>query len=175
MRLVLDESFDEFTLIFVDNILCVSKTFQEHIEHLENIFRRILHCNMTLNIQKSQFFKEEVRFLGFIFSDDGMRPDPRKIQAIQEFPVPKNQKQVRGFLGLCQFFSKFLRTYADTVKPILHLTGKKSTFLWTELEQTAFEDIKQKFLNCVMLHFPDTSKPYKRMQVTSPLQDVYTS
>lgn len=160
MRLVLDEQFQEFTIIFVDDIMCISKTFEEHIEHLSKIFNRIQECGMTINLTKSQFFKDEAKFLGFIFNNQGIQPDPMKIESIKNFPRPKNQKELKGFLGLCQFYSRFIRNYSTTIQPLLHLTGKKEKFIWTSKEQIAFQETKNRFLDCVMLEYPDIKRTY---------------
>lgn len=84
----LGKRIDEYALVFVDDILCVSKTFEEHIEHLQNIFKHLQHANMTINLCKSEFGKDKIKFLGHIISTKGINTDPEKAQAIRDFPTP---------------------------------------------------------------------------------------
>lgn len=115
---------DEYTLVFVDDILCVSKTFQEHLVHLKNIFEKFRNANMTINIAKSEFGKEEVKFLGHVISTKEISTDPEKIEAIQKFPAPRNIKQLKSFLGLANYYSKFFNRYSDSTAPLLTLLTK---------------------------------------------------
>ena len=99
-RQALGSEVDPYTIVFVDDILVVSKTLDEHIEHLSAIFHKFRQANVTLNLDKCEFIKSSIQFLGHIISSSGIQPDPTKISSITKFPIPKNLKGLRAFLGL---------------------------------------------------------------------------
>ena len=84
----LGNEVEKYTLVFVDDILCVSQTFVEHLQHLKNIFEKLRSASMTLNLRKLEFGKEEIKFLGHLILVEGITTDPEKVKAIQEFPTP---------------------------------------------------------------------------------------
>lgn len=116
---------DGFLKSFVDDLLCMSKDFDEHMIHLEKIFQRFLKHNLRINFQKSKFFQLEVKFLGHVISPDGIKPDPEKIKSIKNFSCPRNVKELQSFLGFVNFYTKFVRKYSDLLVPLLNLLKKK--------------------------------------------------
>lgn len=160
MDAVFRDPVDDFAIFFVDDILCNSGNFNEHCHHLENIFSRLADANMTINLNKSNFIVPEVKFLGYIINEKGIKPDPRKVELIKQFPKPKNTKQLKSFLGLTNFYQRFCRGYSDYIKPLLRLTSKKQKWQWTKFDDEQFKLIKEKFLETVMLHHVDYNKPY---------------
>lgn len=89
-----------------------------------------------------------------------LKTDPGKIRAIQGFPIPRKLKQIRAFLGLCNFYRRFIPNYSESIAPLCELLRKGKTWKWDEKEQEAFENIKNKFIDTIMLHHPDFNKPY---------------
>ena len=129
---------------FVDDTLVTSESVQ-HLQHVEELLTRLEKNNLTLNLSKSNFFKKETKFPGFIITTEGIKPDPNKVQGITEFPTPKNVKELRGFLGLVKFYSKFSSKHAEETVPLLHLIKKGVPWKWDENMQGYFNTVKQLF------------------------------
>ena len=117
-------------LIYLDDIIIYSQTFEEHLHRLENFFQQLELHGLKLKGSKCEFFKHQVNYLGHVVSDQGIQTDPEKISALKEWPVPSNIKELRSFLGFAGYYRKFVREYAKLVKPlndllIGHSTSKK--------------------------------------------------
>ena len=111
----------DHVISFVDDTLITSESTEQHLKHLEVLLARLEINNLTLNLSKSNFLEKETKFLGFILTTEGIKPDPEKIQGIMDFPAPKNIKQLSGFLGLINFYSKFSNKHAAETLPLLSL------------------------------------------------------
>ena len=94
----------EITLLYMDDIISISNTFDEGIHRIERIFQRLRHAKLKLKPIRCIFFQKESGCLGHIVSESGISTDPEKINAVKEWPVPKSAKQVRSFLGLCSYY-----------------------------------------------------------------------
>lgn len=101
--------------------------------------------NITLNFDKCEFEKERVTFLGHVISAKGTEPDPGKIQAIKDYTSPKNKKQLQGFLGTVDFYSKFSSQFAFEIVPMLELLRKRSKCQWKPKHEEAFARVKNLF------------------------------
>lgn len=148
----------EFTCNFIDDLLCISKSFEEHLEHLNRLLECLSQNGMTINFKKTAFFREEVEFLGHILTPEGIKPQEKKIRMIKDFQEPKNQKHLRGFLGFINYYAKFVRQYADEIKPLLKLLKKDTKWLWGDEEKRTFNRIKQCFTNDMFIYHIDPSK-----------------
>lgn len=156
---VLKDDFDKGIMIYVDDILCASATFEEHVEQLNYVFNKLEKAGFTLKLSKSKFFQLQIPFVGHIINQEGICPDPNKIQAIRDFPTPSNLKRLRAFLGLCNYYTRFVDKYAECTEPLLKLLRNQETWVWKQEQQEAFEHIKEKFLKAVMINHPDFDKP----------------
>jgi len=154
------DEINDFLLLYVDDMLCQSDSFEEHMKHLEQIFKKFSDSGMTINFEKSSFCRKEVTFLGFKLSEKGIEQNYEKTKVILDFPTPKNHKQVKAFLGMTNFYNKFVEKYSDLIHPLLHLTSKRTKFIWTEKEDIAFKNIKEAFLKTNYLAFPDPNKEF---------------
>ena len=105
-------------LIFLDDILIFSSTFEEHLERMESVFKRLDQHNLKLKPSKCEFFKKSVTYLGHLISDQGISTDPKKVQAVKEWPVPHNVKTLRQWLGFTSYYRKFIEGYAQIVQPL---------------------------------------------------------
>lgn len=148
------------TINFVDDLLCMSETFEDHIKHLKEIFDRLEENGLTISLEKSAFFRKKIKFLGHVLTSEGIHPDPEKIAAIHNFPAPKNIKQLRGFLGLINYYTKFTKEHSEATIPLLELTRKNQPWRWNETEVKAFQNVKSKFIDSVVLSYPDHKKPF---------------
>ena len=113
-----------FYLTFIDVIFCASENVHQHLQHLELLFHRLMENISKINLKKSHFFRSEVKFLGHILTSTGIKPDPEKIETIQNFSRPRNLKELRGFLGLINFHTKFSKNHAAKIVPLLELLKK---------------------------------------------------
>lgn len=147
-------------LVYVDDILIFSKTFEEHLTHLEQVFSRLKKANLTLKPSKCRFGVAKVNYLGHVLSKDGVQVDNSKIEIVQNYPAPNNQHEVRQFLGLCNFYRKFVKDYAKITVPINELLHKNYEFKWTDKCQTAFDTLKSALTSAPILAYADMSKPF---------------
>lgn len=101
----------KFTLVYVDDILIHSPNFEQHLKHLHFVSDRLREANLKLQPKKCQFAAQHVEYLGHFFSKKGIDVNPAKVEAIKSFPVPRNQKQLCSFLGLSNYYRKFVKEY----------------------------------------------------------------
>ncbi|CAC5379676.1 Retrovirus-related Pol polyprotein from transposon 297 [Mytilus coruscus] len=152
----------QFVLVYVDDILVFSKSFEEHLSHLEQVFTRLRDANLTLKPSKCVFAAKDVKYLGHIISKEGIKVDPEKTKAISTFPVPTRKKQVRSFLGMCNYYRRFVDSYSKIVTPLNGLLKKERerSFKWNKECQVAFDNLKQALLTPPVLAYPDMNKPF---------------
>lgn len=160
MDIILGPEVRNFVHTYIDDLLLVSPNFEEHLKHLKMLFQRLSEANLTININKTKFLQTHVKYLGFVLSKNGIETDSDKIVAIQNFPRPKNQKQLRAFLGVCNFYRKFVNKYSHETQPLLHLLRKGSRWNWTDTEELAFNKVKRLFLQTIILKFPNYQKTF---------------
>ena len=150
----------KYALTYIDDVLVYSKSFEDHLVHLEEVFKRFQEANLKLKPSKCYFAKTELDFLGHVVSRNGVRPNENKVKAVKDFPVPKNVKQVRSFLGLSGYYRKFVKDYAKIASPLFKLTKKSEKFVWTEPCQEAFDKLKRALVSSPVLAYPDFSKTF---------------
>ncbi|MDW0331167.1 MAG: reverse transcriptase family protein [Nitrososphaeraceae archaeon] len=124
MNKVLKEYIDRFVAVFIDDIIVYSNSFEEHCGHLQMLFDKLETANLALNKEKCEMFKRELRFLGHKINKHGIQPDPQKIEKVQNFPIPKNVRQIKGFLGLASYYRKFIKDFSKIAKLLNNLTKK---------------------------------------------------
>ena len=107
---------------YLDDIIIVTETFEEHLKWLNHVLRRIKDADLTINREKSEFYRNEVKFLGVLVNRDGFKPEPDKVAPILDYPAPKNLKPLRRFLGMASWYRKFLPDLATIAGPLTQLT-----------------------------------------------------
>ncbi len=142
-------------LIYLDDLILYSSSFGEHIERLEEVLQRLGDAGLKLKPSKCDLFKKEVLFLGHVVSQDGVKPDPKKIEAVQEWPIPKNITGVRSFLGFCSYYRRFIAGFATIASPLNRLLEAGQTFLWTDECQTAFDKLKEVLTSYEVMAYPN--------------------
>lgn len=145
---------------YVDDILIHSNSMDDHINHIKFTLKQLAQYGMTINIEKSVLLKKEIPFLGHILSTTGIKKDPSKIEAIELFQKPKNIKQLRSFLGLTNFYSKYADKYRDTCRPLYQLEKKDVKWKWGEEEQIAFDNVKVLLSREVELTHPNYNQEF---------------
>lgn len=147
--------------VYLDDIIVASETFEEHIKLLEEVAKRLREANLSINLQKSQFCRFEVPFLGYLLSCDGLKPDPSKVQAILDFEAPKTIRQIRRFLGMVNYYRRFIGDFSEIPAPISDLlAGKPKIVRWTSEAEQAFRKIKERLITAPILANPDFDKEF---------------
>ena len=147
-------------IAYVDDIICFSKNMSDHIRHLDQIFKRLNEAGLKLKPSKCHFAAKEVKYLGHIISAKGVKPNPEKVEIVSSFPVPKTAKEVRSFLGLTNYYKRFILDYSKIAAPLFKLLRKDLTFKWTDECQHAFQDLRQCLTTQPVIGFPDMKKPF---------------
>ena len=168
-------------LIYLDDVIIFSSTFEEHLDRLEAVFTRLQQHNLKLKASKCEFMKSKVTYLGHVVSQDGIQTDPDKTEAVRTWPVPKSVKDVRAFLGFTGYYRRFIQNFARIARPMNDLLigqgnntkgkrpraktsdtkTKKTPFIWLNKQQEAFKTLKDKLLHPPVLAYADYSLPFK--------------
>lgn len=146
---------------YLDDIIIASETFEEHLECIGKVVNRIHQFGLTINREKSHFCRKEVNYLGYVLSSKGLKIDPEKIRPILEYPAPKNLKQLRRFLGMAGWYSRFIDNFSEKKVPLTKLLSKNCPWNWEPEQQAAFEWIKQAIVTAPVLIRPDFSLPFQ--------------
>ena len=135
-------------LIYLDDVIVFSQTFDDHLRHLSLVFDRLRIANLKLKPSKCKFGCKTVQYLGFIATPDGISPDSGKVASVRDYPVPTTLKQLRALLGLANYYRRFISNFAHIANPLTQLTRKNQPFVWTEQCQQAFDTLKQTLISC---------------------------
>ncbi|CAK1591326.1 unnamed protein product [Parnassius mnemosyne] len=146
--------------VYLDDIVVYSHDLNSHIQNLASVFSRLRNYNLKLQPDKCEFLCKEVAYLGHLINNDGVKPNPEKLKAISEFPVPKCAKDIISFLGLVSYYRRFIPDFSKLAKPLTSLLKKHTPFCWKNEQQLAFEVLKEKLTTSRVLAYPDFSKPF---------------
>ena len=124
------------------------------------VFERILEANFKLNLGKCTIAAREVAYLGHVVSASGVTPDMNKVEAIRNFPLPRNVRDVRAFLGLAGYYRTFIKDFAALSKPLTILMRKDTKFQWSETQQNSFDALKEALTSESVLAHPEFDKPF---------------
>ena len=141
-------------LVYLDDIIVFSRTFEEHLVRLDEVFQRLKNANLKLKPSKCCFAQPQVMFLGHVVSRNGVHTDPSKTARVREWPVPANATEVRAFLGLASYYRRFVQDFSSIAAPLTDLTRKRQTFKWTEEHSSAFALLKEKLCSAPVLAYP---------------------
>ena len=149
----------QFILVFFDDILIYSRTFDDHLQHLTIALQVLRDNQLFAKLRKCFFVQHNIEYLGHVISSQGVITDPKKIEAIMNWPQPATLKQLRGFLGLTGYYKRFVRNYGKITKPLTDMF-KKIAFQWMEQGSRAFEELKQAKVTALVLALPYFSKEF---------------
>ncbi|UYV70724.1 hypothetical protein LAZ67_8000379 [Cordylochernes scorpioides] len=154
MHTVLGPLLNKKAFCYLDDVIIPAKDWREMIERLREVLERIRSAKLTLKPSKCEFGRREVEFLGYVISTGGLKPGPRKIKAIEECPEPKNVHYIRRFLGLTNFFRRFVKDFARKAEPLSRLTKKGSQFEWKEEQRRSFGGLRKDLVEYpVLAHY----------------------
>ena len=157
----LNRYLDICCLVYLDDILIYSSDLAQHKKDVRNIMETIRKAGMKLKPSKCEFHKNETEYLGFIINPEGVRADPVKTRAIEQWETPKTVKDIQCFTGFCNFYRRFINGFSRIVRPLYQLTTKKGkeNWIWRKKEQNSFDQMKKSLTTApVLVHF-DPNKP----------------
>ena len=157
---VLRPLLDRCVIVYIDDILIYSHNEQEHAEHLQQVLQLLRQHQLFGKISKCEFFKKSVEYLGHIISSNGISTDPKKVEAVKNWPQPKNLKDLQSFLGLCNYYRWFILDYSQVAAPLTDLTHKDVAYTWSPKAEQAFQEIKNCMTATPVLCIPNPDLPF---------------
>ena len=158
MNYILRDVLGKKALVYLDDVIIFSDTFEEHLADIRIVFDLIRSAGLRLKRTKCQFIKESVDYLGHVISRTGIAPDPAKIDKIANYKVPTSADEVRSFLGLAGYYRRFILNFGSIARPLTAKTHKdfsKKPFTWTEIDQAAFETLRTCLTTSPILAYPN--------------------
>jgi hypothetical protein len=151
---------NEAVLVYLDDLLVIGRTRAEHMANLRAVLQRLREAKLYCRLNKCHFMQQEVDFLGFVVGKDGLKVDPKKVRAVAEWPAPTTVHHLRSFLGLSNYFRRFLVGYAKLIAPLTRLLKKDAPWEWTPECAAAFHQVKHMLVSAPVLRLPDLDKPF---------------
>jgi hypothetical protein len=131
---IFHDEMDECVVVYIDDILIYSLRELDHAHDLKRVLEKFRENKLHVNVEQSEFALSKLEFLGHVFGGDGIRPDSKKIQAIREWKAPRTQKKVRSFLGLANYYRKFIKNLSKVASPQSNILDKERQPLkWNEV------------------------------------------
>lgn len=161
---LLDHIFSDFKFKFVfhylDDLVVFSNTFEEHVDHLNKVLGRLRNAGLTVKPSKVSFARDTLSFLGHVVSEKGVSVDHSRIQSVLDFPQPRDVKGISRFIGMINFFRKFIPNFAQRAAPLNCLRRKGVKFLWGPSQEAAFQDLKLSLCSAPVLAIPDFNREF---------------
>src|SRR5829696_1676641 len=139
MHEVLGDSIYNKTPVYIDDVNVHSKTFEQHLKDLEEVFEKIRKAGLRLWIDKCHFCDGEIEFLGYVVGRDGIKTSERIIEKVKQYPRPTNLTETRGFIGLASYYRRFIKDFSKIAKPIMGLFQKNVKFEWNKKWEESFQ------------------------------------
>ncbi|KAK5833607.1 hypothetical protein PVK06_017458 [Gossypium arboreum] len=147
-------------VVFIDDILVYSEIEAKHDEHLCTVLQVLREKELYAKFSKCEFWLRDLTFLGNVVSAEGIRVDPRKIEAILEWKPPRSVSEIQSFLGLAGYYRRFVEGFSVMAAPLTKLIRKGVPFVWTEKQQEAFERLKKVLTEAPVLIQPESGKDF---------------
>lgn len=159
MNQILQPFLRKFVLVFLEDILIYSKSFTEHLKHLEQVLEVLRANQLYLKQSKCSFAQTQLEYLGHIILAAGVATDPQKTHAMLHWPQPKTMIELRAFLGLIRYYRKFVKGYGIMAKPLTNLLKHKQ-FQWPPIAQENFDNLKLALTSTPVLALPNFQQPF---------------
>lgn len=160
MDQVIPQRLKEHVFVYLDDLLVISSTFEEHLRLLKEVAECLREANLTIGLKKSQFCFQELRYLGFIIGGGTLKTDPEKVQAIKQIKIPKSTREVRSFLGTAGWYRRFIKDFASISAPLTDTLKKSKKFMITSDAVQSFENLKKALTTAPVLRHADFSKRF---------------
>ena len=159
-------SLHEQVVCYIDDALIMSGVspsgnMTAHIAILQKVFNKFREAKLRFNAQKCQFAQTSVKYLGHVFGSDGIQIDTSKIEVIKTYEAPKNLKQLQSFLGLTNYWRRFICSYSAITQPLRELLKQGVPYVWGKEQEEAFQTLKEKLCTAPVLVYPDMTKPFR--------------
>ena len=161
MNHVLRKFINKFVVVYFDDILIYSKNLNDHLEHLTCVLSVLRKEKLYANLKKCTFCTDQVVFLGYVVSSQGISVDEEKVKAIQDWPTPKSVSDVRSFHGLASFYRRFVKNFSTLASPLTEVIKKNVGFKWGKEQEQAFEKLKFKLTHAPLLSLPNFDKTFE--------------
>jgi hypothetical protein len=161
MRRIFGPETHGYLCQYIDDLYIHTNSYEEHLERVEFVLRRLSENGFTINLNKCKFFRTSIEFLGHIIGNKGVSPDPDRIASILNYPAPKNQKQLRQFLGTCNFHHRFIINYAEYAAHLVPLLKKGVRWKWDQDHEEAFLKLRNAFAASIHLAHPRSDLIYE--------------
>ncbi|CAG5036780.1 unnamed protein product [Parnassius apollo] len=161
---LLFREFDLKVFAYLDDIIIVSNDFNSHVSLLLRVLNKLKQANLTVNLEKCQFFRSQLKYLGYVVDSSGLRTDPEKVEAILNYPTPTCRKDVKRFLGTATWYCRFVPNFSTIAGPLNKLTSSKKggpPFVWSAEADAAFKKLKECLVSAPVLSCPDYDKPFE--------------
>ena len=158
-----------FVQVYMDDILIFSKTKAEHLVHVRMVLETLRHYQLFAKASKCQFGRSSVGFLGHVISERGVGVDPAKVEAIREWARPSTCTDVRRFVGLANYYRRFVPRFSDIAAPLTALCSPRASFVWAAAEQRSFDDLKTALTSAPVLRVWDPARPTRLVTDASEL------
>ena len=150
----------KITIPYLDDCIIFSRTVEEHLERLREVFQRFKDANLQINPTKCEFFRQKVPFLGHIVSREGIQADSEKTSTVNRYLIPKNATEVKSFSSLFSYYRRYVPDFAKIARPLYKLTGKSKDLLWNSEAQETFEVVKARLTSAPILAFPSMRETF---------------
>ena len=160
MSLVLEDLMPFRCLVTLDDVLVTGRTFEQHLENLKAVLEAISKAGLKLKLSKCHFAQSSIDFLGFTISASGLAPDCKKVEAITNYPTPKDLTELRRLLGMASYYRRFISGFSYIACPSNRLTQKDMKFVWTKECETSFLTWKEQLVSSPILAFPVPDSDY---------------
>jgi hypothetical protein len=160
MEAVLSGLLWEFCMVYIDDIVIWSDTPEQHVERIAAVFQKLREGEVYLSPSKCFFAQSEFEILGHVCTKEGVSPNPKKVEAISNFPAPENRKELRRFLGLATWVSRFIRNFSRKTKGLRGLLFEDGAYIWKGDHQRDFDSLRNKLTSKPVLAYPDFNAPF---------------
>ncbi len=160
MTKVLDPYLYDFVIVYLDDIIIFSQTMDEYLQHMRKVLEALQQAGLKLKLEKCEFARKQLKYLGFIVGEFGIKPDPKKVRATVDQPAPTNQTQIRSFLEIIRFFRNYIQGFSTIAGLMTNLLAKEVLYTWGQEQQQAFKRLKQVINTVLMLAYPDFNRPF---------------
>ena len=160
MDSILRELLGKFAQVYLDDVIVYSRTWEDHLDHLDQVFTRLHKAGLKLGREKCFFAKSQIQFLGHVVSKDGIKPDPQKLELLKNWPIPKTKKDVRSFIGFASYYRKFIEKFSEIAQPLHKIMNEKAEYIWEEKQQQAFDKLREELLKEAVLQHPNFSNEF---------------
>ena len=151
----------DFVRVYIDDVLIISDgSYEDHLTKLNIVLTRLNKANFRENVRKCYFAQDNLEYLGYQLTREGIQPQPQKVEAICRLAAPKTRKQLRHFLGMVNYYRDMWQRRSHILAPLTKLSSKAVPYKWGPTEQKAFEEVKEVISREALLAFPQFDKPF---------------